>query len=129
MLSGIAATNIPQEKEGCKNCKVMPKNTDNDQMERIMYQYTRQLGVTCAYCHPFTKPDIFPRRVDFVTDEKPEKRKAREMMRMTDKLNKKYFKYINDYGFESLQPHSGITCRTCHRGIPKPNNMRLYNTN
>lgn len=126
MLSGIAATPTPNKRETCENCKVIPKNTDEDQMERIMYQYSHQLGVTCSYCHPDTKPDIFPVRVDFVTDEKPEKRTARKMMIMTDKLNKKFFGYSNNYSFESLSAHPGITCNTCHRGITKPNTMRLY---
>ena len=80
LVFGIAATRRPKEKEGCENCKLIPKNTDEDQMERIMHQYTRQLGVTCSYCHPDTKPGILPVRVDFVTDEKPEKRTARKMM-------------------------------------------------
>jgi hypothetical protein len=126
MFSGIAATRVPKEKESCENCKVIPKNIDDDQMERIMHQYTRQLGVTCSYCHPDTKPEIFPVRVDFVSDEKQEKRTARKMMIMTDKLNKKYFRYSNDYSFESLSSHAGITCNTCHRGLPKPNTLRLY---
>ena len=125
MFCGIAATRVPQEKEGCQNCKVIPKNTDDDQMERIMHQYTRQLGVTCNYCHPYTKPEIFPRRVDFVTDEDPKKRIARSMMRMTDKLNKKYFNYKNDYGPKSLQ-EAPVSCTTCHRGISKPSNQRLF---
>ena len=126
ILSGTAATRGSEEKEGCENCKVIPKNTDDDQMERIMHQYTRQLGVTCSYCHPDTKPGVFPVRVDFVSDEMPEKRKARKMMLMTDKVNKKYFSYSNDYSFESLTPHPGITCNDCHRGLPKPNTLRLY---
>jgi hypothetical protein len=126
ILTGIAATGVPKETDNCENCKVIPKNIDDDQMERIMYQYTRQLGVTCSYCHPDTKQGVFPVRVDFVSDEKPEKRTARKMMLMTDKLNKKYFSYSNDYSFESLSPHAGITCNTCHRGITKPNTLRLY---
>jgi hypothetical protein len=126
VLSGIAATQGPKEKKTCENCKVIPKNIDDDQMERIMYQYTHQLGVTCSYCHPDTKPDIFPVRVDFVSDEKQEKIMARKMMVMTDKLNKKYFSYSNDYSFESLSSTKGITCNTCHRGLPKPRTIRLY---
>ncbi len=125
MLSGIAATNIPQEKPDWKNLKVIPRNTDGEQMERIMYQYTRQLGVTCSYCHPNTKPDIFPRRVDFVTDELPEKEATRKMMIMTDRINKKYFGFKNNYGFESFRDQV-VKCNTCHRGFPKPNNKRLF---
>ena len=125
MFTGMAAIRPPKEKNSCENCKVMPKNTDEDQMERIMTQYKKQIGVGCDYCHPYTKPDVFPRRVDFVSDELPAKKIARDMMRMTDKLNKKYFKYKNDYGFESFM-NQVITCKTCHRGLPKPRNIRLY---
>jgi hypothetical protein len=124
--SGIAATHPVKENDTCENCKVIPRNTDEDQMERIMHQYTRQLGVTCSYCHPDTKAGISPVRVDFVTDEKPEKLTARKMMMMTDKLNRKYFGYSNDYSFESLNAHQGITCNTCHRGLTKPNMLRLF---
>ena len=126
LVAGIAATRPPQEKPEWKNLRVIPKNMDEDQMERIMHQYTRQLGVTCSYCHPDTKPDVFPRRVDFASEEKPEKLTARNMMIMTDKLNKKYFDFKNNYGFESLKT-AIITCNTCHRGLPKPSNMRLFN--
>jgi hypothetical protein len=127
ITAGIAASSPPTEKPGWKNLKVIPKNTDEEQMERIMHQYTRQLGVTCSYCHPDSKPGIIPVTVDFVTDEIPQKEITRKMMRMTDKLNKKYFGYKNDYGFESFTK-AGITCNTCHRGIPKPNNMKLFFT-
>jgi hypothetical protein len=120
IVAGIAATPFPQEKPDWKNLKVMPKNTTEEQMERIMYQYTRQLSVTCLHCHPYTKPDIFPKRVDFVTDELPEKVIARNMMRMTNKINQKYFNYKIDYRLEYMVKHPGITCFTCHRGLPKP---------
>jgi hypothetical protein len=127
ITAGIAATKASPEKPEWKNLKVIPKNMDEDQMERIMTKYTRQLGITCIYCHPFTKPDIFPKRVDFASDEKPEKLIARKMMIMTDKLNKKYFNYKNDYSIESLNKNSILTCNTCHRGLPKPNSIRLFN--
>ena len=125
ITAGISSTHVPREKTEWKNVKVIPKSMDEEQMERIMHQFSRQLGVTCNYCHPFTKPDIFPRREDFGSEENPKKLIARDMMRMTDKLNKKYFDYKNDYGFESLRK-AVITCKTCHRGLPKPSNMRLF---
>jgi Photosynthetic reaction centre cytochrome C subunit len=126
MTAGMAATHTPGEKPEWKNLKVMPKNIDEEQMERVMYRYTRQLGVTCIFCHPQTKPGIVPIRIDFATDEIPQKITARNMMRMTDKINRKYFGYKNDYSFNSLSNKIGITCTTCHRGISKPSNLRLY---
>jgi hypothetical protein len=125
ITSGIAATHLPPEKPGWKNVKVIPKNTNDDQMDRIMNQYSKQLGVNCSFCHPDTKPDIFPRRVDFASEEKPEKKIARDMMRMTAKINKKYFNYINNYSFDSFK-NAVITCKTCHRGLTKPRNIRLF---
>jgi Photosynthetic reaction centre cytochrome C subunit len=125
LISGIAATTPPDEQHKWKNLKVLPKNTDEDQMERIMYTYTKFLGVTCSYCHPDTKPDVFPRRVDFATDELPEKIISRKMMRMTDKINQKYFNYKNKYDFASITANV-FTCNTCHRGLKKPNNISLY---
>ena len=117
--AGIAAMPLPPEKPDWKNLKIIPKNTDDAQMERLMYRMTHQLGVTCIYCHPYTKPDVFPKRVDFVTDEKPEKQIARKMMFMTDRLNKKYFSFTNKYDDESIRS-AVITCTTCHQGLPKP---------
>jgi hypothetical protein len=125
IAAGIAATHPPREKPDWKNLKVIPKNINGDQMERIMHQYSKALNVTCAYCHPDTKPDIFPRRADFASDEKPAKQITRIMMRMTDKINKKYFNYKNNYDYESFG-NSVITCKTCHRGLRKPTNMRLF---
>jgi len=124
--AGMAATRVAEEKPEWKNLKVIPKNTDEDQMERIMHQYSHDLGVTCSYCHPDTKPGIIQVRVDFATDEKQEKGIARKMMVMTNRINKKYFDYKNDYSFESLNK-SVVSCNTCHRGIPKPNKMKLFN--
>jgi len=121
----LAASPPPPEKPHWKNLKVIPKETDGDQMERIMYKYTRQLSVTCVYCHSATKPDVYPKDADFASDENPKKLVARDMMRMTDKLNKKYFGYKNDYSFKSLK-EAVITCNTCHRGVYKPSNIKLY---
>jgi hypothetical protein len=125
IAAGVAATPAVAD-YGWKNLKVIPKSTNPDQMERMMTQYDKQLGVTCSYCHPDTKADIFPRRVDFATDDLPEKRTARDMMRMTDKINRKYFNFKNDYSFDLFKKQP-VECMTCHRGLPKPNKMKLFN--
>ena len=117
-LIGIAATHpADQEKPPKRNLKVLSKNLDEDELEAIMYKYERQLGVTCVYCHATTKPGIVPRRMDFASDEKPEKNIAREMIRMTNKINKKYFDFRSNKNTGTLPP---VTCKTCHRGFPRP---------
>jgi hypothetical protein len=125
VFTGISATRSGQEDPKWKNLKVLPKTLDDDQMDRIMNQYKRQIGVGCDYCHTYTKPDVFPKRMDFASDELPAKRIARDMMRMTYKINKKYFGFVNDYGFDSFMKQP-VSCRTCHRGLPKPRDLRLY---
>ena len=122
IAGGFAATTAPSEDPSPRNLKVIPKNIDEDQVERIMHRMSHDLGVTCTHCHPNTKPGVFPQRVDFITDELPAKNIARKMMVMTDKLNKKYFKYINRYDYDAMTNKSIITCNTCHRGLEKPNN-------
>jgi len=122
LAAGIGATHVPCNDSGGKNLRVIPKNIDANQVERIMHKMSHDLGVMCSYCHPYTKPDIFPTRVDFVTDELPAKVIARKMMLMTDKLNKKYFGFKNNYSEEAMHNKTSITCNTCHLGLPKPNN-------
>lgn len=114
---GIGATSPPEEDEPYKNLKVLSNRTTEDEMERIMYRFNRDLGVTCLHCHVPGK-DTTELRMDFASDEKKEKMVAREMMRMTMKLNKKYFNTTIDKKI-TVQPM--IWCKTCHRGFPRPN--------
>ena len=71
-----------------------------------MTRFNKALGVTCNYCHARTKPGIFPVRADFTSDEIPTKLTARKMMRMTDKINRKYFNFENQYDYKSHYPSS-----------------------
>src|SRR5450755_2531590 len=80
LTAGVAATIETTEKPEWKNLKVLPKDMSAELMEQIMHQYTGQLGVTCKYCHSDTKPEVFPMRVDFASDEKPEKLIATNMI-------------------------------------------------
>jgi hypothetical protein len=126
IFAGVAATHIPEpEKPVWHNLKVIPSNTTEDQMDRIMNKFNKGLGVTCIHCHTKTKPGIFPVRADFASDEIPAKIAARQMMRMTDKLNRKYFNYRNKYDFKSLT-EAPLNCRSCHGGQMKPANILVY---
>ena len=112
IITGIAATTPPQDDEHFTNLKVLPKNTSDEEMDRIMYGIKRQLGVSCLYCH-VPKKDAVPKRMDFASDEKPEKRVAREMMKMSIKINKKYFDAKDN--LEAFRKPK-VWCRTCHHG-------------
>jgi len=80
----------------------------------LMNLVADSLGVRCDYCHVQATPDLTktPANVGgwvWDSDDKPQKRTAREMMRMVVALNAASFK-----------GESRVTCYTCHRGVTKP---------
>ena len=97
-----------------KNLKVLPKNITHEEMDKVMHGFTESLGVKCNFCHASQKDN--PRKMDFPSDEKPEKNIARDMMRMTAKINKKFFHYKKT----EENPVAPIACMTCHHGNPHP---------
>jgi hypothetical protein len=84
------------------------------QLFPLMNLVADSLGVRCEYCHVQASPD-FTRTPSNVggwlwdRDDKPQKRAAREMMRMVVDLNAASFK-----------GEQRITCYTCHRGSTQP---------
>ncbi|HXB43624.1 MAG TPA: c-type cytochrome, partial [Puia sp.] len=79
IVTGVAATDTAQDDDHYTNLKVLPKKITSSEMESVMYFIDRQLGVNCMYCH-VPKKNVFPKRMDFASDEKPEKKIAREML-------------------------------------------------
>ncbi|GAB3926453.1 c-type cytochrome [Mucilaginibacter myungsuensis] len=104
-----ALASMPPEPEKAKNLKVLPKNLTHDQIETIMRKWTRALGVRCNFCHE---------RGNNAADTKKEKEMAREMFKMTAKINSKYFEGKKDS--LGMMSESGIACITCHRGSAHP---------
>lgn len=70
------------------------------ELQRVMNQMRAGLGVHCHYCHA---------NDDGRSDAKPQKVRAREMLRMVMDLNARHF---------GGQPV--VTCFTCHNGKPRP---------
>jgi len=116
MLLAVAATTPPQEPHA-KNLKVLPKNISHDDLDKIMDGFKASLGVKCNFCHAQSK-EPGSDKLDFALDEKPEKEIARKMLRMTAKINKKYFSFNKDANGVMIP---SVECMTCHRGKPHPN--------
>jgi hypothetical protein len=115
MLAGISATR-PAEGPPKRNLKILPKNISHEDLDKVMDGFKAALGVKCNFCHA-ASADSSSHKLDFASDEKPEKNTARRMMIMTAKINKKYFGFIrNDQGV----PDPPISCMTCHRGNSHP---------
>lgn len=119
IIIGIAATTPPDEHPH-KNLKVLPKDISHDDLDKVMDGFKAALGVKCNFCHAPSK-DSSDHHLDFASDEKPEKNIARHMMRMTAKINKKYFSFNKDDKGETVP---AINCITCHRGNPHPDERR-----
>ena len=98
-----------------KNLQVLPKSINDKDLSKIMIdEFEDGLGVGCGFCHAENKST---HAFDYASDAKPEKEIARAMMRMTIKINKKYFGLKKPMLGEPLLP---VNCETCHQGTPNP---------
>src|ERR1700744_718364 len=102
----VALTSMkPQDEPGFKNIKVLPKNITHQQLENVMHEWSASLGVHCDFCHARNEAE---KKMDFASDAKPEKKMAREMFKMMNKINQKYFEAKKDsLGFVMT---SGVNC-------------------
>ena len=117
VVFGLAFTVPQDEKPPKRNLKVLPKDISHDDLTKVMDGFKAALGVRCDFCHAKSKTDAT--KLDFSSDEKPEKSTARKMMKMVGKINKKFFSYNKD---ESGTAVPAVACVTCHRGNPHPEN-------
>lgn len=86
-----------------KNIQVL-NGLPQSQLVPVMNYMGSSLGVKCTFCHVKTGD-----KWDFVSDAKPEKGSAREMIKMVQGINKANFK-----------GNPAIGCFTCHRGSEHP---------
>jgi cytochrome c553 len=118
MIVGMAAVNPPDD--GPKNLKVLPKNISHEDLDKVMDGWKSALGVHCNFCHA-PSADSTSHHLDFASDAKPEKNIARHMYKMTGKINKKYFSFAKDDKGASI---AVVSCVTCHRGSPHPDEVK-----
>nr|WP_199077832.1 c-type cytochrome [Pedobacter sp. ASV19] len=104
-----------QQERKATNLKVLPKDISHEELDKIMDGWKVALGVKCNFCHAAKKDD--PKRLDFASDEKPEKEIARNMVRMTAKINSKYF-HVKDK--KDGKAMLAVSCITCHNGKEHP---------
>lgn len=113
-----AMTNIKPQDEGFKNLKVLPKNISGENLHKVMEDWEHSLGVHCNFCHARNEET---KKMDWASDAKPEKAMARDMYKMMNKINQKYFHAKKDSLGMIMQ--SGVNCNTCHRGTAHPEVM------
>jgi hypothetical protein len=120
VVPSLAAAQFPPERT--TNLKVLPADIPVRALIDTMARFTRALGVRCTYCHVGREGEPLE-TYDFASDEKPEKLKAREMLRMTAAINGEHLAKLAS----RREPRVVVTCATCHRGVtePRPLQQRL----
>lgn len=118
MIGSSAGAQIPQTFE---NLQVLRKDIPRDTLVQIMRGFTQSLGVRCEFCHvpregAAAQPGGPGLNLLFASDDRENKKKAREMIRMTDSINKRFLASLPARD----NPPTDVTCVTCHRGLNKP---------
>ena len=114
----ILSAFMPPQEHKFKNLKVLPKDISKEQLDQVMDGFKAALGVKCNFCHAPQADN--PKKLDFASDAKPEKNTARKMMRMTAKINKKYF---HDEKMQNGKALLAVSCVTCHNGNEHPKSL------
>lgn len=110
---GLAALAVADEAAEFKNLKVYPKDIGKRELTEAMGEISDALGVRCTYCHVMRTPGDHD-SIDWASDELAEKRTARDMLRLVQKVNGE----LMPKG--ELGPIGEVRCVTCHRGLTDP---------
>jgi hypothetical protein len=99
------------------NPKFFARGTPVRQVLDRMRGMSLQLGVRCQYCHLGEEGKPLS-TFDFASDEKRTKQTAREMLHLVAEINRR---------LDTLPQRPAntveVTCRTCHRGVSRPETL------
>jgi tetratricopeptide (TPR) repeat protein len=97
--------------------EVLAADFPPERLRAVMLGFTRSLGVRCQHCHVGEEGEPLS-SFDFVSDQNPNKGRAREMLRMLGSINQHLAK-IEPSGAERVN----MWCHTCHQGRPRPQTL------
>jgi tetratricopeptide (TPR) repeat protein len=118
ILVALRGQSSAQPPDKFENLQFFPKDIPRDALIQRMREFSFALGVRCQYCHEGGDGISFD-GVIFKSDAKPAKRKAREMLRLTETLNDTLLPKIPD----RRTPPVRMDCVICHRGLPVPKTL------
>lgn len=105
--------------ESLVNVQALPKDISIAELRGMMRGFAGALGVRCTHCHVGDDPNDLA-SIDFPSDDKIEKRKAREMIRMVRRINEELLARVP----ERSDPPVVVTCQTCHHSLVRPAEIR-----
>lgn len=112
LAAAPVSAQIPDE---FTNLQVLPEDIDRAGLMDVMRGFSFALGVRCQYCHVGGDGVSFA-GVEFASDDDPDKRKARYMLEMVETINSTLLAGIPERDTPNLE----VSCKSCHRGQPKP---------
>lgn len=115
MAGGTEVSAQEEAEQPLENLQFFSPEIGRDSLIQVMRRFSLDLGVRCQYCHVGGDGVSFE-GVDFTSDDDPDKRKARFMLRMVQTLNHGMLPLMADRD----EPTAEVGCKTCHRGAPKP---------
>ena len=119
MILIAAAALKAQVPQTFRNLQHYPKDIPPAQLTQRMREFSFALGVRCQYCHTGGDGVSFE-GVDFASDDKVSKVKARAMLRMVDQLNGPILGALP----RRSEPRVLVECSTCHRGVVVPKSLQ-----
>jgi len=115
IMAGSIAIGRDKTDDHYVNLKVLPKSIGSRQLSQIMVDdFSDGLGVSCSFCHVEDKNS---HRLDYASDDNPQKNVARSMMKMTLKINKQFFDVRRPLIGDSILV---VNCISCHHGTAFP---------
>jgi tetratricopeptide (TPR) repeat protein len=102
-----------------KNLKFFPQDITREALTQRMREFSFALNVRCQYCHAGGDGVSFE-GVDFSSDEKTAKLKARAMLRLTQEVNQTLLPKIPS----RAEPRVEVNCATCHHGRRLPKSLQ-----
>jgi tetratricopeptide (TPR) repeat protein len=118
LLLTTAAPSPAQIPDKFTNLEVLPKDISKPELMKVMRGFSGALGVRCQHCH-FTHDPEDLGQFSFASDEKPAKKIARSMMRLTQQVNAALHAEIG----EARPDHLEVGCFTCHHGNSRPETL------
>ncbi len=119
LVSSPAIAQTPLAEWKAENLQFFPKDIGRAELTQLMREFSLSLSVRCQYCHTGGNGISFD-GVNFASDEKPAKVKARAMLRMVDQLNHTILPQLPS----RAEPRVEVTCATCHRGLTLPKSLQ-----
>jgi hypothetical protein len=101
------------------NLQYFSKDITRQQLLQRMREFSFALDVRCQHCHSGGDGVSFD-GVNFASDDKPAKVKARAMLRMVDQLNNTMLASLPS----RAEPRVDVNCTTCHRGLALPKTLQ-----